>query len=272
MHSQVPYNSPNSNSSDQQLSDLFSQHMTISPSNPTPPPDTCRQPSTPAPTHSNSDHSSNKPVYTSGHYTHSHHIQSTRVAILSEVEASALLAQAHIHPASLTHGQMHLFRHAIPDQRLRLLQLWNIGQGQPSDNMFGANAPEKNNMFNSSTPDNDGHPSYLNPFFNQRNVSDSHVLPPQEEQANQLLRPTHSQSPFPRPASAPEQMGRSPDAEPYMTNGYEMLARREYENSVQNGEDSSRNVFYNRAMDPAWRQANGQTQTTQQNQEVEMEL
>jgi hypothetical protein len=68
-------------------------------------------------------------------------------------------------------------------------------------------------------------------------------------------------------------MGRTPDAEPYMTNGYEMLARREYENSMHDTEDRSRNVFHSRATDPAWRHGDGQGQgPQQQNQDDEMEL
>jgi hypothetical protein len=52
-------------------------------------------------------------------------------------------------------------------------------------------------------------------------------------------------SPFVRPASAPESRS-SLDAEPYMTSGYEMLARRDYDETI------SVKGAYNQSTDPAW--------------------
>jgi hypothetical protein len=52
-------------------------------------------------------------------------------------------------------------------------------------------------------------------------------------------------SPFVRPASAPESRS-SLEAEPYMTSGYDMLARREYDESV------SVKGAYMQSTDPAW--------------------
>jgi hypothetical protein len=61
--------------------------------------------------------------------------------------------------------------------------------------------------------------------------------------------------PIDRPASAPETGSvsgggiKSSYAEPYMTNGYDLLAMREYEVSMR---DSGIPRCYNSATDPAW--------------------
>jgi hypothetical protein len=180
-------------------------------------------------------------VYASTHYTHSHHVAPTRSmsepAVKTHIEPSdleAVLLRNSIDPSLLFPSQIDLFQNADDDQRLRLLELWRISppsgcQGHPSGTDY-----------NMSRQLYDWPPTSL----------------AQEEAMAKLRYQRMEEQSAQNQQQAQQEVTRAPSpqaAEPYMTSGYEMMARREYEQSVQPEEtplkDSSR---YNQATDPVY--------------------
>jgi len=260
---------PTSEAEAQQLADMFAHHMSLSAKAPTPPPDA---PINSFQNMSNGTPSEQKPIFPSAHYTHSRHVvpirfhptpsSSPRAQPLSDIEAFTILADAQIHPSTLTAEQFHLFQYAIPEQRLRLLQLWSISPSQPQV----AAVPN-----HQSIP---GTTSFQWDVDNQRATSTNDF-------GLSNSPPTNNVAPFPRPSSAPEvsktggESNRNSSAEPYMMSGYELLARKEYEASMR---DNSLAMCYgySQATDPAWAGAPVQmgqgNHVQQQYQDEDMEL
>jgi hypothetical protein len=69
-------------------------------------------------------------TYISQHYHHSAH----QVPVLSQPEVpTTMLANAGVDPSALSPSQLHLFKNALPDQQLRLIELWRIAPPTPSN-------------------------------------------------------------------------------------------------------------------------------------------
>ncbi|KAJ8105934.1 hypothetical protein OPT61_g9877 [Boeremia exigua] len=167
-------------------------------------------------------------VYASSHYTHSHHVVPTRSASApparTQIELSelgAILLRNSINPELLFPSQVELFQNADDDQRLRLLELWRISppqgrQGYPADTDY-----------NLSRQLYDWPPTSL-----------------AQEEAMAKLRYEKTQEQQRRDLSASPQA-----AEPYMLSGYDMLAKREYE-------QSAKQTTYSQATDPVYNASN----------------
>jgi hypothetical protein len=185
-------------------------------------------------------------VYASQHYTHSHHVAPTRSmsepVVKTHIEPSdleAVLLRNSIDPSLLFPSQIELFQHADDDQRLRLLELWRIS---PPSGRQGYPAGTDYNM---SRQLYDWPPTSLA----QEEAMAKLRYQRMEEQSAQNQQQ-------PQPEVSTSTLASSPSAqsaEPYMTSGYEMMARREYEQSVQ-AEDGpvKQSSSYNQATDPVY--------------------
>lgn len=68
-------------------------------------------------------------TYITQHYHHSGH----QAAAVTDDSAFATLANAGIDTSVLSPSQLQLYKHALPEQQQRLLELWRIAPPTPSD-------------------------------------------------------------------------------------------------------------------------------------------
>lgn len=166
-------------------------------------------------------------VYASSHYTHSHHVVPTRSVSepparthIELSELGAILVRNSINPELLFPSQVELFQNADDDQRLRLLELWRISPPQ------GRQGYPSGSDYNMSRQLYDWPPTSL-----------------AQEEAMAKLRYTNDQQQEEQKAG--EVSTSPPVAEPYMMSGYDMLAKREYE-------QSAKEPSYHQATDPVY--------------------
>jgi hypothetical protein len=186
-------------------------------------------------------------VYASQHYTHSHHVTPIRSASeppvkthIEHTDLESVLLRNSIDPSLLFPSQIELFQNADDDQRLRLLELWRISppagrQGYPAGTDY-----------NMSRQLYDWPPTSLA----QEEAMARLRYERTEEQAQQEDIQEHQ-------AQLEQSMGSTDStstqaAEPYMTSGYEMMARREYEQSTKTEEPLKDPSKYNQATDPVY--------------------
>jgi len=184
-------------------------------------------------------------VYASQHYTHSHHVAPARSVseppVKTHIEPSDLesvFLRNSIDPSLLFPSQIDLFQNADDDQRLRLLELWRIS---PPSGRQGYPAGTDYNM---SRQLYDWPPTSL---AQEEAMAKLRYEKMEEQNAQQQHIQQHEQQ-------LEESMG-SPStqtAEPYMTSGYEMMARREYEDSAKNENALKESSKYNQATDPVY--------------------
>ncbi|KAL1645651.1 hypothetical protein SLS61_008211 [Didymella pomorum] len=167
-------------------------------------------------------------VYASSHYTHSHHVVPTRSVSeppRTQIELSELgtiLLRNSINPEMLFPSQVELFQNADDDQRLRLLELWRISPPQ------GRQGYPEGSDYNMSRQLYDWPPTSL-----------------AQEEAMAKLRYEKTQ----QEEQKARELSTSPQvAEPYMMSGYDMLAKREYEQSAE--------PSYTQATDPVYNSSN----------------
>ena len=179
-------------------------------------------------------------VYASQHYTHSHHVvpsrqepQSTQID-LSELQA--IFVRNSIDPSLLFPSQIDLFQNADNDQRLRLLELWRISPPQ------GSNAQALYDWPPTSLAQEEAmaklrYERMLEERTQQQEIQNYQQQLDQsmdEGRDSGTVQATH------------DILATSPDnAEPYIVSGYDMLARREYENSAKP-------TSYSQATDPVY--------------------
>jgi hypothetical protein len=182
-------------------------------------------------------------VYASQHYTHSHHVAPTRSAseplVKTHIEPSdlaAVLLRNSIDPSLLFPSQLELFQNADDDQRLRLLELWRISppvgrQGYPAGSDYNLSR-----QLYDWPPTSLAQEEAMSKLRYERMEQESaRQQLGQDTSINTLHTSPHTQS-----------------AEPYMTSGYEMMARREYEKSAQTETQPQNSSTYNKATDPVY--------------------
>ena len=154
-------------------------------------------------------------VYASSHYTHSHHVVPTRSASepparthIEMSELGAILLRNSINPELLFPSQVELFQNADDDQRLRLLELWRISPPQ------GRQGYPAGTDYNMSRQLYDWPPTSLAQEENMAKLRYEKVQQHEQQQIREL-------------STSPQV------AEPYMASGYDMLAKREYEQSAK---------------------------------------
>jgi hypothetical protein len=211
-----------------ELTQLFSSHMSLSQTAP-------QQPVyQEAPRQQEQEQAPKAIVYASTHYTHSHHVAPVRSAseppFKTHIEASelgAVLLRNSIDPSLLFPSQIELFQNADDDQRLRLLELWRISPPQ------GRQGYPTGSDYNMSRQLYDWPPTSLAQEEAMAKLRYEQEFEQQSQQQNEQVSRELSTSPQ--------------AAEPYMSSGYDMLAKREYEASSRREAPS-----YNQATDPVY--------------------
>jgi hypothetical protein len=244
---------PQNQQQQDELSRLFAQTMTLNPM--TPPPDIRMQP--PPPPLEQHHTPDEKPfeqqvIYTSMHYTPTRHVVPVRFnhtpeatperqLPLSDEEMIHMLEQNSINPHSLFDSQVHLLRHADPEQRLRLLELWRISP--PNVGTYDLTAQQKS--WATTTIEKE---EQMAKVRYERLIAEQNGLFARSgsSMSDEMTMNAGPIEVLDRPASAP---GVRSSAEPYMTSGYELLARREYE---QQNTPLQEIKQYRQATDPAF--------------------
>ncbi|KAF2658243.1 hypothetical protein K491DRAFT_702885 [Lophiostoma macrostomum CBS 122681] len=201
-------------------------------------------------------------IYASQHYTHSYHVVPNRQnppayqahAAASELEA--MLQRNSIDPSHLFPSQIDLFQNADNDQRLRLLELWRISPPQ------GRQGYPEGVDYNTSRQLYDWPPTSLAQEEAMAKLRYEKML---EERASEDIH-THQQHmdqsmDQENESAAVRATGdllASEHAEPYIVSGYDMLAKREYEQSaVAAAKHLQESTRYNQATDPVYNANNG---------------
>ncbi|KAJ9626476.1 hypothetical protein H2203_004108 [Taxawa tesnikishii (nom. ined.)] len=129
------------------------------------------------------------------------------------------LRQHDIDPISLSPSQAQLFRNADYAQRLRLLELWHVSQTSlvQEEEMARARYERRMHERDDLTSQHEIAMDGLDSTAPQ-----PHFPPPARARAGSILSQTNG-------ASNPT----NNETEPYMASGYEMLARRDYEQQAQ---------------------------------------
>ncbi|KAF2683269.1 hypothetical protein K458DRAFT_305175 [Lentithecium fluviatile CBS 122367] len=229
------------NMQQEELAQLFSAHMSLSQ---TPPQ------SVPQPQQQEQKQVLQPITYASQHYTHSHHIapthhvqqQPAKTHIdLSELES--ILLRNSIDPSLLFPSQVDLFQNADNDQRLRLLELWRISPPQGRQGYPGGVD------YNTSRQLYDWPPTSL---AQEEAMAKLRYERLEEERIQQEEIQKHQQQ-------LDQSMDQGADhAEPYIVSGYDMLAKREYEESAQTAANHLReSTRYNQATDPVYNYTGG---------------
>jgi hypothetical protein len=168
-----------------------------------------------------------------------------------------------IDPTSLSPSQIDLFQNADDDQRLRLLELWRISPPQ------GRQGIPETVDYNVSRQLYDWPPTSVaqeeamakmryETLMQERAQSEEIQMHQQQldESMNQGIDSAAVQATRGLLTSSPE----APSAEPYIVSGYDMLARREYEQSAQATPNHLReSTKYNQSTDPVYKHSSENT-------------
>lgn len=191
-------------------------------------------------------------IYASQHYTHSYHVAPTRQVDhepeKTHVELSelhAVLLRNSIDPSLLFPSQIDLFQNADNDQRLRLLELWRISP--PS----GSTARQLYDWPPTSLAQEETMAKLRYERMVEERVQQDEIQKHQQQLDQSMDQSTDTAA----VQAARDILVGSPDnaAEPYIVSGYDMLARREYEESAKaTGSQLRESTSYNQATDPVY--------------------
>jgi hypothetical protein len=165
-----------------------------------------------------------------------------------------MLVQNGVDPNTLFPSQVHLLRHADPEQRLRLLELWRISP--PNLGAYDLAKEQQSWLDTNLQKEEEMARLRYERMMAERSLGRGNSSTDLAAQQTQevVAEVEHPE----RPASAPESRS---SAEPYILSCYEMLSKREYDESVSPLRESTR---YNQATDPvfrgpeSWQQKSGQ--------------
>ncbi|KAJ4370449.1 hypothetical protein N0V83_004967 [Neocucurbitaria cava] len=230
-----------------ELAQLFSAHMNLAQAPPQQAPQTQEQ--VQLASQQEQEQTPKQIVYASQHYTHSHHVAPSRSVseppvktLIDASDLAAVLLRNSIDPSLLFPSQVDLFQNADDDQRLRLLELWRISPPQ------GRQGYPSGTDYNMSRQLYDWPPTSL---AQEEAMAKLRYERLQEESAQQDHIRQHQQ----QLDQSMEAINTSPGtqhAEPYMTSGYEMMARREYDESARADNHLKETKNYNQATDPVY--------------------
>ncbi|KAH7072622.1 hypothetical protein BKA63DRAFT_491993 [Paraphoma chrysanthemicola] len=190
-------------------------------------------------------------VYASQHYTHSHHVAPalsvSEPPVKTHIEPSdleAVLLRNSIDPSLLFPSQIDLFQNADDDQRLRLLELWRISppsgrQGYPAGTDYNISR-QLYDWPPTSLAQEEAMAKLRYERLEAEKAQQEHITQHQQELDQSMAANGLSTSPT------------TQTAEPYMSSGYEMMARREYEQSAQTEKSLKETNRYNQATDPVY--------------------
>lgn len=237
-----------------ELTQLFSAQMRLSQN-----PQHDSQATQTAPVHSSAqqqEETAAQPiVYASQHYTHSYHVAPTRQveqepkeSHIDPSELHAVLLRNSIDPSLLFPSQIDLFQNADNDQRLRLLELWRISPP------LGNNARQLYDWPPTSLAQEEA----MAKLRYERMVEERAQQDEIQKHQHQLDQSMDQSTDTAAVLAARDILSGSPDtaAEPYILSGYDMLARREYEESADTAANELRaSTSYNQATDPVYMHA-----------------
>ncbi|KAF9730672.1 hypothetical protein PMIN06_004165 [Paraphaeosphaeria minitans] len=191
-------------------------------------------------------------IYASQHYTHSYHVAPTRQldqepekTHIEPSELYAVFVRNSIDPSLLFPSQIDLFQNADNDQRLRLLELWRISP--PS----GSSASQLYDWPPTSLAQEEAMAKLRYEKMIEERVQQDEIQEYQQQLAQSMDRSTDTAA----VQASREMLPGSPDAaaEPYIVSGYDMLARRDYEESAKSaGNHLRESTTYNQATDPVY--------------------
>lgn len=223
-----------------ELAQLFSAHMRLSqnslPASQTPEAVRQEQPA------QQQEQASQPIIYASQHYTHSYHVtparqvnQEPEKVNIDLSELHAILLRNSIDPSLLFPSQIDLFQNADNDQKLRLLELWRISP--PQDHA----ARQLYDWPPTSLAQEEAMAKLRYEKMQEERAQQDEIQKHQE----QLDRSMDQSADSAAVQEARDILVGSPDsaAEPYIVSGYDMLARREYEESAKK---------YTQATDPVY--------------------
>lgn len=184
-------------------------------------------------------------VYASQHYTHTHHVTPVRSVSappakthIDSSDLESIFLRHSIDPSLLFPSQVELFQGADDDQRLRLLELWRISP--PS----GRQGYPEGTDYNMSRQLYDWPPTSL---AQEEAMAKLRYEKLEEQNAQRQSIQQHEQQ-LEQSMGSPSNQA----AEPYMASGYEMMARREYEESAKTENTLKASTQYNQATDPVY--------------------
>lgn len=204
-------------------------------------------------------------TYVSQHYTHSYHVVPVRhssappektQAQFDASELQSILLRSSIDPSLLFPSQIDLFKNADNDQRLRLLELWRISPPQGRQDF-----PEGVD-YNTSRQLYDWPPTSLAQEEAMARLRYEKMMEDRTQSHQQQMDQGVDQDDDNATVQATRDLLTSshdtPSAEPYIVSGYDMLARREYEQSAQTTANHlQESTKYNQATDPVYNHAGG---------------
>lgn len=192
-------------------------------------------------------------VYASQHYTHTHHVAPARSVSepslkthIDRADLARVLLRNSIDPSLLFPSQIDLFQNADDDQRLRLLELWRISpptgrQGHPDGTDY--NMSRQLYDWPPTSIAKEEAMAKLRYERQQAEAQQQEEIRQYEQQLEQSMN-----------------LGGTSPAEPYMASGYELMARRDYEESSRREKERERERNareanqYNQATDPVYNQ------------------
>jgi hypothetical protein len=249
----------------EELSRLFSAHMSLAPTRPQPTPQPQQQEPEEQPAEQQERTRVSQPItYISQHYTHSYHIAPTHQVQqkpaktpfeLSELQS--ILLRNSIDPSLLFPSQIDLFQNADDDQRLRLLELWRISPPQGRQGYPGGVDYNTSRQLYDWPPTSLAQEEAMAKLRYER-LEEERIQQEEIQKHQQELDQSMDQSIDSAAVHATRDiLAASPStAEPYIVSGYDLLAKREYEESAQatanHLKESSR---YNQATDPVYNHA-----------------
>jgi hypothetical protein len=247
------------NMQQEELSQLFSAHMSLNQAPPTPQTHHQEQSAQGEPQQSQDQPQVSQPIiYASQHYTHSYHIVPTQVQQparthneLSELES--ILLRNSIDPSLLFPSQVDLILNADEGQRLRLLELWRISPPQGRQGYPDGTDYNKSRQLYDWPPTSLAQEEAMAKLRYER-LEEDRIQQEEIQKHQQELDQSMEQS-----AAVHETRDvlatSSSNAEPYIVSGYDMLAKREYEASASSHlQESTR---YNQATDPVYKPSGG---------------
>lgn len=249
----------------EELARLFSAHMSLDQSPPQPPPQSQEQVSQGQPAQQEQAQTVQPITYASLHYTHSYHIapiQNVQVPLKTKIdlpELQSMLLRNSIDPSLLFPSQIDLFQNADDDQRLRLLELWRISPPQGRQGYPGGVDYNLSRQLYDWPPTSLAQEEAMAKLRYERQEEERIQREEIQKHQQELNQSMDQDAGSPAVHATRDILASSPStAEPYIVSGYDMLAKREYEESAQTAANHLRETTkYNLATDPVYNHTGG---------------
>lgn len=249
----------------EELARLFSAHMSLDQAPSQPPPPSQEQVPQGQPAQQEQTQTVQPITYASLHYTHSYHIaptHSVQVPLKNKIdlpELQSMLLRNSIDPSLLFPSQIDLFQNADDDQRLRLLELWRISPPQGRQGYPGGVDYNMSRQLYDWPPTSLAQEEAMAKMRFERQEEERIQQEEIQKHQQELDQSMDQEAETAAVHAARDILASSPStAEPYIVSGYDMLAKREYEESAQTAANHLRETTrYNLATDPVYNRPAG---------------